>query len=229
MPRRRICSRWVLTTFFGGRDAENGGDPGVFQPHRRRGLCARLSRGALVRSASGQLPTRGWRGGASSYPPPLADAGSLAVSHRLDGLGPIQALYQARFMRYLEHRGIGNTEGRKVWAFVGDGEMTSRSRWRHCRWPPRGPGQPGVRRQLQPAAPGRAGARQRLDIQELEGLYAGRRRNVIKLFVGIGTGTRCIARDHEARWSAAARDREDGSSRNTRPRRALQTANIFHT
>src|SRR4029079_6357895 len=39
------------------------------------------------------------------------------------GLGPITAVYQARFMRYLDNRGILPTAGRKVWAFVGDGEM----------------------------------------------------------------------------------------------------------
>src|SRR5438445_12461469 len=39
------------------------------------------------------------------------------------GLGPITAIYQARFMRYLQDRGLHRTEGRKVWAFVGDGEM----------------------------------------------------------------------------------------------------------
>jgi pyruvate dehydrogenase E1 component len=38
------------------------------------------------------------------------------------GLGPIQAIYQARFLKYLHHRGIANTEGRKVWCFLGDGE-----------------------------------------------------------------------------------------------------------
>ena len=39
------------------------------------------------------------------------------------GLGPILAIYQARFMKYLEHRGLAETKGRKVWCFVGDGEM----------------------------------------------------------------------------------------------------------
>ncbi len=39
------------------------------------------------------------------------------------GLGPITAIYQARFMRYLENRGLTNPGDRKVWAFVGDGEM----------------------------------------------------------------------------------------------------------
>nr|BFE91367.1 hypothetical protein GCM10020185_19030 [Pseudomonas brassicacearum subsp. brassicacearum] len=39
------------------------------------------------------------------------------------GLGPITAAYQARFMRYLEDRGLKEHQGRKVWAFLGDGEM----------------------------------------------------------------------------------------------------------
>ena len=39
------------------------------------------------------------------------------------GLGPIMAIYQARFMKYLHNRGLSDTAGRKVWAFVGDGEM----------------------------------------------------------------------------------------------------------
>ena len=39
------------------------------------------------------------------------------------GLGPIMAIYQARFMHYLQDRGIADTAGRKVWAFMGDGEM----------------------------------------------------------------------------------------------------------
>src|SRR5260221_1050477 len=39
------------------------------------------------------------------------------------GLGPIMAIYQARFMKYLQDRGLANTEGRKVWCFLGDGEI----------------------------------------------------------------------------------------------------------
>lgn len=39
------------------------------------------------------------------------------------GLGPLMAIYQARFMKYLGARGLAQTEGRKVWAFMGDGEM----------------------------------------------------------------------------------------------------------
>src|SRR2546426_11253581 len=98
------------------------------------------------------------------------------------GLGPISAIYQARFMRYLEHRGIQKTAGRKLWAFVGDGEMD----------------EPESLAGLSLAA--RDGLDnlifvvncnlQRLDgpvrgngsiVQELEGLFAGAGWNVIKL------------------------------------------------
>ena len=101
------------------------------------------------------------------------------------GLGPIQAIYQARFMKYLAGRGILDTAGRKVWAFVGDGEMD----------------EPESLAGLSLAA--REGLDnlivvvncnlQRLDgpvrgngsvIQELEGLYAGAGWNVVKLLWG---------------------------------------------
>ena len=39
------------------------------------------------------------------------------------GLGPIMAIYQARFLRYMQNRGLAETKGRKVWAFLGDGEV----------------------------------------------------------------------------------------------------------
>ena len=39
------------------------------------------------------------------------------------GLGPLMAIYQARFMKYLDRRGLVETKDRKVWAFMGDGEM----------------------------------------------------------------------------------------------------------
>jgi pyruvate dehydrogenase E1 component len=101
------------------------------------------------------------------------------------GLGPLAAIYQARFMRYLEHRGILATAGRKVWAFPGDGEMD----------------EPESLAGLSIAA--REGLDnlifvvncnlQRLDgpvrgnssiIQELEGLFAGAGWNVVKLIWG---------------------------------------------
>ena len=53
----------------------------------------------------------------------MADARFLAVSHRLHGARPDHVIYQARFNRYLEDRGLKNADDQKVWAFVGDGEL----------------------------------------------------------------------------------------------------------
>ena len=61
--------------------------------------------------------------GLSSYPHPWLRPDFWQFPTVSMGLGPIQAIYQARFMKYLHHRGIANTEGRKVWCFCGDGEM----------------------------------------------------------------------------------------------------------
>ena len=52
------------------------------------------------------------------------------------GLGPMMAIYQARFLKYLHARGLADTEDRHVWAFLGDGEMDEpESLGRHLDWP----------------------------------------------------------------------------------------------
>jgi pyruvate dehydrogenase E1 component len=91
------------------------------------------------------------------------------------GLGPLMAIYQARFLKYLHARGIADTANRKVWVFCGDGEMDEpESAGRHRPGGAREARQPDLRRQLQPAAPGRPGARQRQD-------HPGARRRVPRL------------------------------------------------
>ena len=62
-------------------------------------------------------------GGLSSYPHPWLMPGFWQFPTVSMGLGPLMAIYQARFMKYLAGRGIATTAGRKVWAFMGDGEM----------------------------------------------------------------------------------------------------------
>jgi pyruvate dehydrogenase E1 component len=62
-------------------------------------------------------------GGLSSYPHPWLMPDFWEFPTVSMGLGPIQAIYQARFMRYLENRGLKEARGGKVWAFLGDGEM----------------------------------------------------------------------------------------------------------
>ena len=60
--------------------------------------------------------------GLSSYPHPWLMPDFWQFPTVSMGLGPIMAIYQARFMKYLQDRGLANTEGRKVWCFIGDGE-----------------------------------------------------------------------------------------------------------
>jgi len=123
--------------------------------------------------------------GLSSYPHPWLMPDFWQFPTGSMGIGPLFAIYQARFMRYLAHRGLLETTGRKVWAFVGDGEMD----------------EPESIAGLALAA--REGLDnlvfvvncnlQRLDgpvrgngsiIQELEGLFAGAGWNVVKLLWG---------------------------------------------
>ena len=101
------------------------------------------------------------------------------------GLGPMMAIYQARFMRYLEHRGIIATQDRKVWCFVGDGEMDEPESMGAITMPrPREARQSHLRHQLQPAAARRSGARQRQDHPGARGRVQGAGWNVIKVIWG---------------------------------------------
>lgn len=61
--------------------------------------------------------------GLSSYPHPWLMPNFWQFPTVSMGLGPLMAIYQARFMKYIDSRGMASTEGRKVWAFMGDGEM----------------------------------------------------------------------------------------------------------
>ena len=183
----------------GDQSAARGGDLVYFQPHSATGVYSRAflegrlseaqlahyrrETGAEAGGDAGSLAHRGQ--GLSSYPHPWLMPDFWQFPTGSMGLGPIQAIYQARFMKYLAGRGILDTAGRKVWAFVGDGEMD----------------EPESLAGLSLAA--REGLDnlimvvncnlQRLDgpvrgngsvIQELEGLYAGAGWNVVKLLWG---------------------------------------------
>ena len=128
-------------------------------------LRARLPRRPHQRIAARQLPHGSRRPRHQLLPAPVADAGLLADADRVSmGLGPIAAIYQARFWKYLEGRGLMPKTDRKVWCFLGDGETDEpESLGAISRRRPRRPRQPGLRHQLQPAAPRRPGARQRQD------------------------------------------------------------------
>jgi pyruvate dehydrogenase E1 component len=110
--------------FFRGPEAENGGDLVYFQGHSAPGIYAR----AFLEGRISEEQLRAFRQevdgkGLSSYPHPYLMPDFWQFSTVSMGLSSMMAIYQARFMRYLEHRGILDTSGRKVWAFLGDGEM----------------------------------------------------------------------------------------------------------
>ena len=101
------------------------------------------------------------------------------------GLGPLNAIYQARFNHYLQHRELADTSGSRVWAFIGDGEMDEpEAQGAADRRRPGPAGQPDLRAQLQPPAPGRPGRGNGKIIQEMESLFRGAGWNVVKVVWG---------------------------------------------
>jgi pyruvate dehydrogenase E1 component len=110
--------------FFRGPEAPGGGDLVYFQGHSAPGIYAR----AFLEGRIGEAELRAFRQevggkGLSSYPHPYLMPDFWQFSTVSMGLASMMAIYQARFLRYLEHRGIRDTSDRKVWAFLGDGEM----------------------------------------------------------------------------------------------------------
>jgi len=111
--------------FFRGQDHPGGGDQIFFQGHASPGMYAR----AFVEGRLTEHQMDGFRqelshsgGGLSSYPHPRLMPEFWQFPTVSMGLGPINAIYQARFNRYLNGRGIKDTSDQNVWAFLGDGE-----------------------------------------------------------------------------------------------------------
>ncbi len=110
--------------FWRGSDAENGADLVFMQGHSAPGIYARaFLEGRLSETQLERFRQEVDGKGLSSYPHPWLMPGFWQFPTVSMGLGPIQAIYQARFMKYLQHRGFVPMSDRKVWAFMGDGEM----------------------------------------------------------------------------------------------------------
>ena len=110
--------------FFKGPDHPNGGDLIFFQGHGSPGMYAR----AYVEGRLSDKNLESFRreltpGGLSSYPHPYLMPDFWQFATVSMGLGPIMAIYQARFLSYITDRGLYKKTDRKVWAFLGDGEM----------------------------------------------------------------------------------------------------------
>ena len=186
--------------FFRGQDHPGGGDQIYFQGHASPGMYAR----AFLEGRLTEKQMDGFRqelshdgGGLSSYPHPRLMPEFWQFPTVSMGIGPLNAIYQARFNRYLHGRGIKDTSQQNVWAFLGDGEMD----------------EPESVAAISLAA--REGLDnltfvincnlQRLDgpvrgngkiIQELESIFRGAGWNVIKVVWGRGWDS-LIAADHE--------------------------------
>src|ERR671934_1524899 len=111
--------------FFRGKDDEGGGDQIYFQGHASPGMYARAYlEGRLSESQLDHFRREVKAGeGLSSYPHPRLMPQFWEFPTVSMGLSPLSAIYQARFNRYLEARGIADTSNSHVWAFLGDGEM----------------------------------------------------------------------------------------------------------
>jgi len=109
--------------FFHGATKDHGGDLVFFQGHSSPGIYARaFLEGRLTEAQLRKFRQEVDGDGLSSYPHPWLMPNFWQFPTVSMGLGPLMAIYQARFMRYLQHRGLAQTDGRKVWAFLGDGE-----------------------------------------------------------------------------------------------------------
>ncbi|MBE0440252.1 MAG: pyruvate dehydrogenase (acetyl-transferring), homodimeric type [Gammaproteobacteria bacterium] len=110
--------------FFKGDNHANGADMVFFQGHISPGIYARsFLEGRLTEEQLDNFRFESDGKGLSSYPHPWLMPDYWQFPTVSMGLGPILAIYQARFMKYMEHRDMAVTEGRNVWAYLGDGEM----------------------------------------------------------------------------------------------------------
>jgi pyruvate dehydrogenase E1 component len=169
--------------------AGDRGDLVYFQPHSAPGVYARaFLEGRLSEESLDNYRRETGGKGLSSYPHPWLMPNFWQFPTGSMGLGPLFAIYQARFMRYLQHRGVldpahaADWTSRKVWCFVGDGEMDEPESLAGLSI--------AAREKLDNLVLVVNCNLQRLDgpvrgnssiIQELEGLFAGAGWNVIKL------------------------------------------------
>ncbi|MEJ7893095.1 MAG: pyruvate dehydrogenase (acetyl-transferring), homodimeric type [Solirubrobacteraceae bacterium] len=110
--------------FWRAPSEQHGGDLVYMQGHSSPGIYARM----FLEGRIDEAQLRRFReevdgGGLSSYPHPWLMPETWQFPTVSMGLGPLMAIYQARFMKYLQGRNLQETAGRQVWAFMGDGEM----------------------------------------------------------------------------------------------------------
>ncbi len=214
--------------FWKGVDHPQGQDLIYVQGHVAPGIYARaFLEGRLTEAQLLRFRMEALQPGLPSYPHPwlLPDFWQFATVSM--GLGPIQAIYQARLMKYLENRGLAKTEGRKVWCFCGDGEMDE----------PESLGAIDIaaREKLDNLIFVVNCNLQRLDgpvrgngkiIQELEGTFRGAGWNVIKLIWG-SSWDALIAQDTSGKLIQAFNETVDGEYQNYKAKGGKYTREHF--
>ncbi len=176
--------------FWHAPSEEHGGDLVYIQGHSAPGIYARaFVEGRLNEKQLLKFRQEAAGDGIPSYPHPWLMPEFWQFPTVSMGLGPLMAIYQARFLKYLLGRGIANTADRKVWAFMGDGEMDEPESL--------GAISLGGREKLDNLVFVINCNLQRLDgpvrgngkiVQELEGVFRGAGWNVIKVLWGLGVG-----------------------------------------
>lgn len=207
------------------------GDLIYFQGHASPGMYARSFLEGVISEDQLEHFRRESRGkGISSYPHPWLMPNYWQFPTVSMGLGPLQAIYQARFMRYLQARGLANTNDRRVWCFCGDGEMDE----------PESLGAISIaaREHLDNLIFVVNCNLQRLDgpvrgngkiIQELESIFKGAGWNVIKVVWG-GLWDKLFAKDHHGILQQRMEETVDGDYQTYKARGGAYTReNFFNT
>ncbi|EIJ68752.1 pyruvate dehydrogenase (acetyl-transferring), homodimeric type [Pasteurella bettyae] len=110
--------------FFKAATEKDGGDLVFFQGHAAPGIYARaFIEGRITEEQMNNFRQEAFANGLSSYPHPKLMPEFWQFSTVSMGLGPVNAIYNARFLKYLDNRGLKETKDQKVYAFLGDGEM----------------------------------------------------------------------------------------------------------
>jgi pyruvate dehydrogenase E1 component len=197
--------------FWRGDTSAQGGDMIFMQGHSAPGIYARaFLEGRLDEAHLSRFRQEVGGGGLSSYPHPWLMPDFWQFPTVSMGLGPMMAIYQARFMRYMENRGMVEPSDRKVWAFLGDGEMDEPESMGAITMP--------VREGLDNLVFVVNCNLQRLDgpvrgngkiIQELEAAFGGAGWNVIKLVWG-SRWDPLLANDHDGLLRKLMEETVDG-------------------
>jgi pyruvate dehydrogenase E1 component len=201
--------------FWRAPSKEHGGDMVFVQGHSAPGIYARAYlEGRLNEKQLSRFRQEVGGGGLSSYPHPWLMPDFWQFPTVSMGLGPMMAIYQARFMRYLEHRDMIPASDRKIWAFLGDGEMDEPESMGAITMP--------VREGLDNLVFVVNCNLQRLDgpvrgngkiIQELEAAFSGAGWNVIKVIWG-SRWDRLLAKDHDGLLKRVMEECVDGEYQN---------------